>query len=207
MQYRTVMQGRRRGFTLVELAIVLGAMGMVMGAIWGVVDTVWNNYRFNKMNDQVKEVVLNIRANFGPKGALPFAIGDITGFLENNTYRLIPIEMRATPGAAGSAINHALGSVAGGSFGVEELTTTSFRIYLRGLSKANCMKMLMQFPVMIPEVGVTRLAAGGGIIGPFDTRRPAGLTADLPVNATKADELCNLTTNTNVVNYDFRLFP
>lgn len=207
---------KRKGLTLTELAIVLGCMGLVMGAVWAVVTSVWDNYRQNKMNEDLMTVVQNIRGHFGPKGMITFApgagaTGDITANLDDDAYRLIPVTMRTNPKVSGTPIQHALAMTVAGSFGVEAIAIggrngMAFRVTLRGLSKGNCMKTLMQFPVTMPDLGVIRLEAGGGNYS-FDPRSPATLSADLPIQASRANTLCNQNNNTNVVSYDFRLFP
>jgi len=197
----------RKAFTLTELAIVLAGAGVVMAAVWGIVGTVWESYRFNKMNEQVMMIVQNVREHFGPKGRITFADGAITADLDNDNFRLIPVTMRVDPKVAGGTISHALAVRAGGSLTVDQLNGgRSFRITLNGLSRGNCTKLLVQFPVTMPELGVIRLQANATTIA-FDPRNPAALPVTIPVSAAAASGYCSLGNNANVVAYDFRLFP
>lgn len=198
----------QRGLTLTELAIVLGGMGLVMGAVWAIASTVWESYRYNKMNEQVMEVVQNVREHFGPKGKLTFTDDtDITDSIDHDDYRLIPITMRADQGVAATKnINHALSATAAGSFGVRQVSARVFRLELRAMKQADCIKMLMQFPVTMPELGVVRIETNGANIKTVNTGDLSTM-ADFPLSAVTAGIMCNAANATNEVKYDFKLFP
>lgn len=53
-----IHQNRRRGFNLVESAIVLGVVGAVLGGIWGAATSVW--YRV-KSSDTISGAVIAVR--------------------------------------------------------------------------------------------------------------------------------------------------
>jgi len=52
----------RRGFTLAEMAIVLGVIGLILGAIWVAAAAVYANMRIEKAQQQILAIVQNIRA-------------------------------------------------------------------------------------------------------------------------------------------------
>jgi prepilin-type N-terminal cleavage/methylation domain-containing protein len=51
----------RRGFTLTEIAIVLGVMGMILGAIWGAASTVYSNKKTTAALQEILAIVANMR--------------------------------------------------------------------------------------------------------------------------------------------------
>ena len=199
---------KRRGLTLTELAIVLGAMGLVMGAVWAVVGTVWEGYRFDKMKDQVFQVVQNVRDYYGPKGGIQIPTDtDITQTINSNALRLIPVDMRLDPADDTSDINHALSTIAGGSFLVlSQDDGRRFRIRLLDLDQGSCIKLLMQFPVLVPEMGVVRLEANGNssAIDISNVANP-GASVTLPMQLSDATSWCDAAGGVgNEVNFDFR---
>ena len=51
-----------RGFTLTEIAIVLGIIGIILAAIWVAASSVYNNQRIGKANTELLALAQNIRA-------------------------------------------------------------------------------------------------------------------------------------------------
>lgn len=131
----------KRAFTLTELAIVLGAAGIVLGAIWAGASTVWNRYELGKAIQQVTTTAQNIRDYYDPRGDIPSTFN--TGIPE--AVKWLPSEISA------SGNKHALG----GTFSVGRIATPlGFYITLSGLSLANCIQAIMQFPIHNDEIGV-----------------------------------------------------
>lgn len=210
---RTLKNKKRRGLTLTELAIVLGAMGLVMGGVWAIVGTVWESYRFRTMNEQTSTVVQNIRNFYSSMGRInaagtgnAHADGDITAEIDDDSRRLILVDMRENPNVAGGNIHHALSTAAGGSFHVESLLAgRQFRVVLAGLSQGNCIRLLMEFPVMMPEMGVRDVRVNG-TAHPVNPNNPSNPGANFPVTLTTAEAWCNIAaSNTNEVAFAFAI--
>lgn len=79
----------RRGFSLVESAIVLGVVGLVIGGIWVAAETMYENYKVNKTVEGILFVINNTRTLISYReseeiGHLPIATTQgITEFLSN----------------------------------------------------------------------------------------------------------------------------
>ena len=70
---------RPRGFTLTELAIVLGVIGLTLGAVWSGAATVLQRQHVNDQVQQIKILSDNIRAQYSAAKTLPYGSGaDIT---------------------------------------------------------------------------------------------------------------------------------
>ncbi|MGE4350881.1 MAG: hypothetical protein AB7E52_01675 [Bdellovibrionales bacterium] len=199
--------------TLTELAIVLGAMGLVMGTVWGIASTVWSSYRVYKTKQEIMDVVANVRDYYGPMGGIysntvsktSWADGaDITDILNDDSRRLIPIDMRLTRSSDTSAIR----SSSGASFVVQSYSSgRTFRVILSGLSQSSCMRLLKEFPVLMPEMGVVRIGANSNnsTIDITNVVSP-GASVSLPISAATAAAWCNASSSSNnEVNFDFKV--
>ncbi len=212
---------RRRGaegLTLIEMAIVLGVVGLVFGAIWVVSGAVWKNHQSQRLSQQIVTVAQNIRDYYMNSGRInvgydantgtvvPCATNDaLTGRLNDEQRRLIPLEMRNDPTADGSdAVSHALG----GAFSVWCLSSGGgFQIRALGMDKAGCMKLLLDFPVLSPEMGVTRVRAtpSGRDSGTLNLTALENPGVDFPMNPARADAWCSGNDRNNEVRFDFKL--
>ncbi len=211
-----ISKSKNRAMTMTEVAIVLGVMGLMLGALWAVASSVWDNYHFFKLKQNLINTVQNVQTFYGlsgqirdPATSLAYADGtDITAALDDETRRLIPIEMRSTPTVAGNPINHNFNILPVGSFHVySQSGGRTFRVELSGLSQAQCAMLLMQFPVLMKEIGVVRMAtqADSSTVNPNNLAAPFGNPA-LPMTMTLANQWCPIVaTDTNVVSYDFRV--
>jgi prepilin-type N-terminal cleavage/methylation domain-containing protein len=67
---------RRRGFTLTEIAIVLGVVGLILGAIWVAAAAVYNNLRVSHTNTQILQTAQAIRTLYSSQNTI--TSGDMT---------------------------------------------------------------------------------------------------------------------------------
>lgn len=56
------MPRNMRGFTLTEAAIVLGIVGLILGAIWVAAAAVYNNLRVTTTSNQLLQIVQSVRS-------------------------------------------------------------------------------------------------------------------------------------------------
>lgn len=207
LQFR--QKRRAQGLTLTELAIVMGAMGLVMAAVWAVVGVVWNNYQSQRMTQQTVTVVQNVRDYYMNASRISCTTGNsITAMLDDDTRRLIPTEMRSDPDVSGTGINHAMAttgsSVNDGSFRVFCLDSgVGFRISLGGLKREDCVRLLMQFPVLTPEMGLKNVVRPGGTIISINLLNMETPGTGFPMTITTANSWCE--SPTNEVSFDFKL--
>lgn len=66
----TPRRQRRRGFTLTEIAIVLGIVGLILGAIWVAAAAVYNNLRISHMNTAVLQIVQGTRTLYATQNQI-----------------------------------------------------------------------------------------------------------------------------------------
>jgi len=61
---------RRRGFTLTEIAIVLGIVGLILGAIWVAAAAVYNNLRTSHANTQILQTAQALRTLYATQNTI-----------------------------------------------------------------------------------------------------------------------------------------
>jgi len=99
------MKQRQAGFSLIELAIVLGVVGVVMGGIWVVVGKVQQMARVKQTVEQVITLKKNVRDYYQSRACIP-GDGVQTAALIGATPPVFPREMLDTvAGAAFDAWN------------------------------------------------------------------------------------------------------
>jgi len=77
------MEPQKKGFTLTEIAIVLGIIGLILGAIWVAAASVYNNQRINQANTAVLQVLQGIRTLYSQQASIPGGAQDITDKMVN----------------------------------------------------------------------------------------------------------------------------
>ena len=196
------LKKNQKGLSLVEAALVLAASGFILAAVWVVASVVWHDYQFRTMQRQIMQTVQNIRDYYGPRGGIPAGTPNLMQAIDQA--RLFPIEMRVDPAAAGGDINHALASRAGGSFLVSSPNQHRVRVQISNLTVRDCARLLMEFPVLTPEVGVRRVQVNAGAARNINPDAPA--IADnqfFPMSAGAAINACNAAGGGNSVSFDF----
>jgi prepilin-type N-terminal cleavage/methylation domain-containing protein len=92
---------RARGFTLTELALVLGIIGIIIGAIWTAASSVYENNRTARANRQVLAIITSFKSIFGITRVNIADWTDITALAINNQF--MPADM-IVPGNTSNGI-------------------------------------------------------------------------------------------------------
>jgi prepilin-type N-terminal cleavage/methylation domain-containing protein len=199
---RLLKNTRRRGFTLVELAIALLVAGLILGAVWVAAGNVWSNYRLYRTNQELAKLTQNVREYYMNAQAVPAL--NITLTLDG--LNLFPFEMRrdqnAAPGLA--RIDHPFNSTwPGGSVAVLGVacpggaSVTCFRVQMFGLAQNECARLLAYIPVNNSDLGIAQVFVPLG-----------GLTVQNPtvmITLSQAEAACNQAGANNEVDWDFKL--
>jgi prepilin-type N-terminal cleavage/methylation domain-containing protein len=93
----------RRGFTLTEIAVVLGIVGLILGAIWTAAAHVYQQKKVNQEVEEIQDIVQAVRSLYATRGVIgagtPGVIGAAgcmnTLLVSSNSF---PSDM-VTPGA------------------------------------------------------------------------------------------------------------
>jgi len=136
----------KRGFTLTEIAIVLGIMGLILGAIWAAAAAVYGSQRMNNASNQVAQIVQSVRKVYSTANAIDPVSTNITGDLVL-AGQVPTAMMRASPftyAAAGDiATNYLVGPFPNGRTGIYSTSDgNGFVISMSQVTKANCISIL-----------------------------------------------------------------
>jgi type II secretory pathway pseudopilin PulG len=127
----------QRGYSLLELGIVLTVVGLVIGGIWIYAGTANENNRINKLNAQALAIITNARKTFGNAGT---PLGNFTAV--NMTLAAVqagvfPQDM--VPDGDGVPTN-AFGGIT--YLGHSATTPPYFRLSLSNINQAACVTLL-----------------------------------------------------------------
>lgn len=200
---------RRAGFSLMELAVVLAVVGVILGALWGIVSIVRENIRRETALSQVSVIVASVRDFYLGRGFVqtPSGQGDfdkLTDYLIRQG--VIPPEairdrsattLRADlpwgpTGAGGSTLADGGLAIDNTDVGV---SADRFRVQLRGLSYANCIALS------------SRLSGPEGPKGLMRVKINSNADEELPVTVEEASDSCQKKPggDENKVDFVFRL--
>src|ERR1700733_2189126 len=131
LRNRTPLRRKRRGFTLTEIAIVLGIVGLILGAIWVAAAAVYNNLRTSHANTEILQVAQAIRtlyANSASDAAL--TVGNLI------SANAVPNDM-----VSGAALVDPF--PAGATTVLPTTSNDGFIISMTGVSLGSCIDLLM----------------------------------------------------------------
>ena len=181
-----------QGFTLIELAIVLGVFAVIVAGIWMVVAVVYENVHQYQANREIQSMVQNIRqleqriTHFDTSN-----LSDITATLDTQT--AFPIEMRQSEGTANGNLNNPW-TTSGNSVHVFSRAATEFGIEFANLPKKSCIQI------------ATKMSGGeiSGLTGiGFNGSSPI-LPTNLPLSVISAATQCTSPT-ANKIEWRFTL--
>lgn len=135
MRFSLSSSSRRRGFTLTEIAIVLGVVGVVLAGIWSASTAVQRSARVNRTIQQLTQIVSGTRALFASYGTINQSDAATFSAL---LYRsgIIPPELNTSTGG-GVTLYHAWG----GSMVVSFTAPSKLQIELYNLPLNACLDL------------------------------------------------------------------
>lgn len=123
-----MMKNSKKGFNLIEIAIVLAVVGLVIGGIYVAASSVTDNQRKQKAQSQLLQIVQNFRVLYSSQ-ADP-AAGAVTGDVLANA-RVMPADMPRI--GTGNTFSGAYGAVA-----MATLAGSQFTVTLNGVTQSAC---------------------------------------------------------------------
>ena len=135
----------RRGYSLTEMAIVLGVMAIVLAGLWGVVGYAQETIKRDLMMEQLTLAVQNTRQYFSGQARVQAGASTFTDRLLRAA--AIPPEMIRDRAAAALVADHPWGAaapngvlIAGGGFAIDDNGngTQDFGIVIQGLNQSAC---------------------------------------------------------------------
>lgn len=162
----TSFRRKQKGFTLTEAAIVLGVVGLILGAIWGAATAVRSRQMVNRAITDITRITENIRTM---NGRPFFSQASIDLLPAATTARYmnagaIPPELVVNP--VGPIIHHPWGD----RLLVEITDADTFYLHLQNMPRSACPQLVSRLATG-DRSGVNRVVAGAvdtPITGPVD---------------------------------------
>ena len=205
-----VSSARRRGFTLTEIAIVLGIIGIILGAIWAAAAMVYENNRTKEAREQTLTIINNWRSIYGSRkvdlgGSSGGSGADITALTVNNGFappEMINPDMTQATGCnfPSVAANTATCAISGPWSGsvvsvLADQVDNGITIKFSDINSTACNHIANS---LADAASLLQLNVGGATV----SYPPLG-TASTPMTASTISGGCTATGNTNSVIAEF----
>lgn len=203
--------GAKRGFTLTEIAIVLGIIGLILGAIWVAAAAVYNNLRVSKATTQLLQITQNVRALYATSARVdPLAnintpgqqAGQALTYIQANVF---PNDTLSSSGGAGQPVDTVQSPWNGGIYITAQqsqggVANDSFQVAFDAVPQSACIGLITANSGEGRDPGMVSVDVAAGTTGA--PVAPA-FAAQFPIPASTAQQACAGATNT--VAFTFRL--
>jgi prepilin-type N-terminal cleavage/methylation domain-containing protein len=139
-KYESNKAPRKRGFTLTEIAIVLGIIGLILGAIWGAASSVYANKKVSDAERGITSTAAAVRSSFATSNST----GAASAGAKITTPGMLPVAWTSSGGAYGNP----WAPSSGGTFAYvlgDSGALTDFAVELDGLTAQGCAALLSYF--------------------------------------------------------------
>ena len=144
---------RRKGFTLTEAAIVLGIVGLILGAIWVAAAAVYNNMRVQKANTALLTAAQTVRSLHATQNTI--AAGTEAQWVSAGVWPADWVQGANSVGPWGTNGNTVL-------VGASAAVGDAFKIAITGVPTAACIDMLVRNTGAGRDSGLYLAAANSG---------------------------------------------
>lgn len=186
------MSRQTKGFTLTEAAIVLGIMGLILGAIWVAAASVYSNQRINTTSRQILEMVASIRSLYATSSSLD--VGTTELLLAQAG--AIPKDLMKDPNGIpldGDITNVWNGKVTVVPDNAGGIARTGFLVTFAGVPSEACSSILVRFAGQGRDAGLFSISGNGAAQTTF------------PVSVANAIASCTDASGVNSLKIIFRL--
>lgn len=187
----------RRGFTLTEAAIVLGIMGLILGAIWVAAAAVYKNLRVKTVSDQLLQIAQNVRSMHASQNTVDTS-ATLATWVRSGIFPKDLVNGTSTIDVWGGQVQVEAASVNG-------TNGDGFVISFGAVPQDACIDFIARNSGQGRDSGMVGVT---GVAGDGSTAGASKSDTTFPINATNALALCPGTGTGvlgNVVAFTFRL--
>lgn len=165
MLMKSRRQASKKGFTLTEAALVLGIVGLILGAIWVAAGSVYRNMRVATTTDQMLQIVQAIRSLHATQP-----------HIDPNLTEINLAKAGGVPKDMLDDVNDptAISNAWGGNVTIKPVNTTQFYLLLEGIPTDACADLLTRNTGSGRDTGLAGVA--GGTNGSTITTFPVTVT-------------------------------
>lgn len=185
----------RRGFSLVEAAIVLAVVGLVVAGIWVAAATMYEDYKVNKTFQEILTAAKNIQGLISLQNAAAIGIGD-----SNITSTVIAANLFPKDWVNGNQLKNPFGT---GSqvWSYYDGSSDKFYIQLYNLKQSTCVKLVVKasnIGAMMHDVAPawSPQAHRRSSLARIFVNYPSWETTTFPVSPETATAACAMASNT-----------
>ena len=186
--YQSRLKKVERGFTLTEIAIVLGIIGLILGAIWTAAAAAYENNKLNKAQTQLIAIANNMKKY---AGAIPTNGNAQTGLCKLGIF---PPDMLATPGNCNAGIIDPWGHYVV----MNAIDANSYQLQYTTVTKSHCIGLLVRNGNQAAvDAGLIGVSAGAQGTSPGGSMTMTGANLTIPVTPANASDACMTMSNFN----------
>ncbi len=155
---------KKKGFSLLEAAVVLGVVGLVIGGVWGVYSSVRASMQSNLLHQQTLNLVSSVRDYYANR-PLPAAAGSITSTLQTKgrfPEEMCPANCLSASTPSSPSPRNAYGGTATVNIPNPATYSNQFYITYASVDKKGCMELGMKLSARAPEIGLVSFSVGSG---------------------------------------------
>ncbi|MFY9288930.1 MAG: type II secretion system protein [Alphaproteobacteria bacterium] len=200
MKHRASHTDLKSGFTMMEIAIVIGIIGLIAGAIWAAGSKVLAQNALRNAERQLAIISQNMRAAYAEQGGVAGIAATLTPALDK--MRIFPAELRANASNPNGMLFHIWNrTVQGNGFGTVQIAADNcagvvagatisacFQVSFLDLPSSACINLATE--TSRSDSTLQRIIINGTLVGDRDT--PG---TPLPVPPSVAQNECSLTDN------------
>ena len=200
----TLQTESKRGFTLTEIAIVLGIIGLILGAIWVAAAAVYNNMRISTANTQLLQITQAVRAMYATSATVD-AGADMPGNLTYLRAGIFPTSALDTgvPSSATAAHNPWNGNIYI-SHATYNVNSDGFIVAFDAIPSQGCISLLTSSTGQGRDPGMFG-ASGQAAGGSLSDTPGTPLVPGTPLPASTAEAQCSAAANGNEALFYFTL--
>ena len=186
-------QKKKRGFTLTEIAIVLGIIGLILGAIWVAAGAVYQNLRVSKAQTELLQITQAIRTLYATQTVVD------TAAAVNLTSSLIAAKVFPSDAVLNATtVNGPWGGSTMNIYSQTDpagVTGDSFSVEFDNIPVSACIAL---------ATGATGSGRDQGLIGVANQNDTIGNNV-FPINVVAATQQCQEGTPTSTISFTFTL--
>jgi hypothetical protein len=186
----TISQARRyrapqqAGFNLIEAAIVLGIVGLIVGAIWAAAGSAYENMRLQNASKQLLALVQGVRGTYAnqPSGTVDVTVDTLAGM------GVIPSDMLVLTNGSASIVHQWSGSVDTADQS-SDVGMPAFSLTYNNIKTDSCNNLATRVANSARGSGLLRIATGGGTYLDLVNDSGAAPASGGPACASPADDI------------------